>query len=82
MTDTICTARMPHQINYVVCGSQPKVAAQTMSAWTRREQAESVPQTKTMIGRQIAALDEQIDKLVYELYNLSESEIKVIEGER
>ncbi|GHU39369.1 adenine methyltransferase [Spirochaetia bacterium] len=48
----------------------------------KREQAETVPQTKTMIGRQIAALDTQIDKAVYKLYGLTEEEIKVVEGER
>jgi hypothetical protein len=51
MTDIICAARMPCQTNYVVCGKRLKVAAQTMSAWTRREQAESAPQTKTVIAR-------------------------------
>jgi hypothetical protein len=35
MTDTICAARMPRQTNYVVCGKQPKAAAQTISAWMR-----------------------------------------------
>jgi hypothetical protein len=33
-----------------------------------------------MIGRQIQALDRQIDALVYGLYGLSEDEIKVVEG--
>jgi adenine-specific DNA-methyltransferase len=51
-----------------------------MLAMKKREQAETVPQTKTMIGRQIAALDEQIDKAVYKLYGLTEEEIKVVEG--
>jgi hypothetical protein len=52
-----------------------------MLALKKREQAESVPQTKTMIGRQIVALDTQIDKAVYKLYGLTEEEIKVVEGE-
>jgi hypothetical protein len=34
-----------------------------------------------MIGRQIQALDRQIDGMVYGLYGLSEDEIKVVEGE-
>ncbi|MDR3047756.1 MAG: hypothetical protein LBU51_09155 [Bacteroidales bacterium] len=46
----------------------------------RREHVEPNPQTNTMIGRQIAAVDGQIDKCVYELYNLTESEMAVIEG--
>jgi hypothetical protein len=47
----------------------------------KKEQAETVPQTKTMIGRQIQAVDAQIDALVYELYGLTEDEIKIVEGE-
>jgi len=37
-------------------------------------------QEKTQLSRQIAATDGAIDKLVYELYGLSEEEIKVVEG--
>jgi hypothetical protein len=47
----------------------------------KKEQAEAVPQTKTMIGRQIQAVDTQIDTLVYELYGLTEDEIKIVERE-
>jgi hypothetical protein len=35
---------------------------------------------KTTIQRQIDTTDAQIDKLVYELYGLSEDEIKIVEG--
>lgn len=35
---------------------------------------------KTLIERQIAATDKQIDRLVYELYGLTEEEIAVVEG--
>lgn len=35
---------------------------------------------KTNIQRQIEATDAQIDRLVYELYSLSEDEIKIVEG--
>ncbi len=35
---------------------------------------------KTVIQRQIDAVDHQIDQLVYELYGLTEEEIKVVEG--
>jgi adenine-specific DNA-methyltransferase len=51
-----------------------------MLALKKREQAETVPQTKTMIGRQIAGLDGKIDKAVYRLDGLTEEEIKVVEG--
>jgi hypothetical protein len=33
-----------------------------------------------MIQRQIDATDRQIDKLVYELYGLTEDEIKIVES--
>ncbi|TAL67638.1 MAG: hypothetical protein EPN82_13765 [Bacteroidetes bacterium] len=35
---------------------------------------------KTVVERQIESTDRQIDKLVYELYGLTEEEIKVVEG--
>ena len=38
------------------------------------------PQEKTSLERQIAATDTQIDRLVYELYGLTEDEIKIVEG--
>jgi hypothetical protein len=37
------------------------------------------PDEKTRIQRQIDAADAQIDKLVYDLYNLTPEEIKIIE---
>jgi hypothetical protein len=35
---------------------------------------------KTLLSRQIEATDAAIDKLVYELYGLTEEEIGVVEG--
>lgn len=34
------------------------------------------------IERQIAATGKQIDELVYELYGLTEDEVKIVEGEQ
>ena len=39
------------------------------------------PQVKTVLQRQIEITDRQIDKLVYELYGLTEEEVKVVESE-
>jgi hypothetical protein len=39
-----------------------------------------LPQEKTMLQRQIEATDGQIDRLVYELYGLTEEEIGTVEG--
>ncbi|MCK5644481.1 MAG: restriction endonuclease subunit M, partial [Gammaproteobacteria bacterium] len=37
------------------------------------------PDEKNMLQRQITATDDQIDRLVYELYDLTEEEIKIVE---
>lgn len=39
-----------------------------------------ISQEKNVIQRQIEATDRQIDRLVYELYGLSEQEIRIVEG--
>ncbi|MEI0526484.1 TaqI-like C-terminal specificity domain-containing protein [Brachyspira murdochii] len=44
--------------------------------------SEKNPNAVTMISRQINAVDKQIDSLVYKLYNLSNEEIKIIEGDK
>jgi hypothetical protein len=36
---------------------------------------------KSVIERRIAATDREIDALVYDLYNLTEDEIRIVEGE-
>jgi ClpP class serine protease len=41
--------------------------------------AAKTPDDKTRLQRQIDATDRQIDQLVYELYGLTEEEIKVVE---
>ena len=38
-----------------------------------------VPQSKTVLQRQIETTDRQIDRLVYELYELTEDEIRIVE---
>ena len=40
----------------------------------------NAPHDKETIQRQIDTTDRQIDKLVYELYGLSEEEINIVEG--
>ena len=42
--------------------------------------AAQTDQEKAMLTRQADMLDSQIDKLVYELYGLTEEEIRVVEG--
>ena len=38
-----------------------------------------IPDEKTRLQRKIEATDRQIDQLVYELYGLTEEEIKIVE---
>jgi len=38
------------------------------------------PQEKEMLKREIESTDKAIDRLVYELYGLTEDEIKIVEG--
>ena len=38
------------------------------------------PDDKTKLQRQIEATDREIDRLVYDLYGLTEEEIKIVEG--
>jgi predicted oxidoreductase len=47
----------------------------------QKEAVEQNQQLKTMITRQIKAIDKAIDTAVYKLYNLTDDEIKVVEGE-
>jgi hypothetical protein len=42
--------------------------------------AAKTPDSKTVLQRQIEATDKQIDRLVYELYGLTEEEMYIIEG--
>jgi hypothetical protein len=44
-----------------------------------KEYAEQNPQAKNLISRQIAGLDDMIDKAVYKLYKLTSEDIELIE---
>jgi hypothetical protein len=55
--------------------------AEAMLDLHRKLAAAKTPQEKTALERQIAATDAEIDRLVYELYGLTEDEIKIVEGE-
>lgn len=45
----------------------------------QRLTAAKIPQERTMLEKQIAMTDQHIDRLVYELYNLTEEEINIVE---
>ena len=72
-----------HTINF--SNSAEKTQHDQMIALVERmlaphRQYPSTPGEKTMLEREIASTDRQIDALVYELYGLSEEEIKIVEG--
>ena len=46
----------------------------------KKEAAAKDPRTREQLQRRIDATDVQIDRLVYELYGLTEEEIKIVEG--
>lgn len=46
----------------------------------KQQAAAKTGHDKTLLGRQIEATDRQIDRLVYELYGLTEDEIGIVEG--
>ncbi|OFW72619.1 MAG: hypothetical protein A2W02_02955 [Alphaproteobacteria bacterium RBG_16_64_48] len=48
----------------------------------RKLDAARTPQESTVIQRQIEATDRQIDQLVYELYGLTDEEIRIVEESR
>ncbi|GAB6285234.1 MAG: hypothetical protein STSR0009_14350 [Methanoregula sp.] len=46
----------------------------------KKVQDARLEQEKTQLSRQIEATDAAIDKLMYELYGLTEEEIRIVEG--
>ena len=57
-----------------------QLVEQMLTLYQRLSTAAKTPQEKTALDRQIAATDTQIDRLIYDLYGLTEMEIKIVEG--
>ena len=55
---------------------------ETMLDLLRRLPEAKTPGDKSLVERQITATDNAIDRLVYELYGLTDEEIGIVEGER
>ena len=53
---------------------------ETMLGLQRQLSSARTADAKTLIERQIAATDKQIDRLVYDLYGLSDADIAIVEG--
>lgn len=56
------------------------VLVESMLELHKRQASANTPREKEMPSRQIVATDEVIDRLVYELYGLTEEEIRIVEG--
>jgi hypothetical protein len=69
-SDSSDSARYTHMVSMV----------ENMLALHKKTAAILLPQEKEMLQRQIETIDHQIDCLVYELYGLSDEEIKIVEG--
>jgi adenine-specific DNA-methyltransferase len=52
-----------------------------MLALHQQLDAEQHPQARNILQRQIAATDQEIDGLVYALYDLTAEEIRIVEGD-
>jgi len=53
-----------------------------MLALNKKLQDASLDHEKELLSRQVEATDASIDKLVYELYGLTDEEIGIVEGVR
>ena len=69
-TDPADKARHDRMVNLV----------QRMLDLHKQQQAASSDATRERLQREINVTDEQIDKLVYELYELTAEEIRIVEG--
>jgi type I restriction-modification system DNA methylase subunit len=56
------------------------LVGQLLSLGTRAASNTLIPAQSDQLQRQIGAIDREIDKLVYELYGLTDDEIKIVEG--
>jgi hypothetical protein len=73
-----------HEINFFEDRSKEKhkeiiVLVDRILGLNQKLAKEKIPITKNQLERQIKATDNQIDQLVYELYGLTEKEIKIVE---
>ena len=77
-------ARLPiHKINlnsFAEKNNYKKIISLVEQMLLFYRQTPRTPQSKESLRREIEATDQQIDRLVYELYGLTEEEIKIVEG--
>jgi len=71
-------ASLPLPVRHDLHDSIIKLVEQMLAA--RKQEATAIGKAQKVAQRKCAALDLQIDALVYELYGLSEEEIRLVEG--
>jgi len=54
---------------------------ENMLAWNKQLAEAKTPQERAVLERQIATTDKAIDQLAYELYGLTDEEIRLVEEE-
>ncbi len=64
----------------ITCHDRMITLVTQMLDLNKKLQEARLEQEKTQLSRQIEATDGAIDVLVYELYGLTEEEIKIVEG--
>jgi hypothetical protein len=57
-------------------GDDPGLSSKRFQRWGRNVKTDN---ERTLLQRQIAATDRQIDQLVYELYGLTDEEVRIVE---
>ena len=81
--DSVITAKIPMPLLDIQRKEHDKIVilVKNIIELNNKLTNEKNPNSITIINRQINAVDKQIDSLVYKLYNLSDEEIRVIEGD-
>ena len=75
------TKRLRHFSNPEEVAQHEKLVAlvESMLELQKKHHDAKMEQDKELYGRQIKIVDAQIDRLVYDLYGLTEEEVKVVE---
>ena len=64
----------------MVCHDRMVQLVEQMLALHKQLAAAKAPHDRTVLQAQIDATDRQIDRLVYDLYGLTEEEIRIVEA--
>ena len=74
--------KLPLPIKWADTASDLCRIVEQMLSLNRKAFVAKTDHEKTTLQRQIDGVDQQIDQLVYELYDLTDEEIRIVEGDR